>query len=268
MTPEETKTRIEPLLALRESQIGLFTDTVLKVDKTSGQVGQASCVYINWENKIYALSCQHILKPNCIYYSGAKKVDVSATHFEAHNVPALNLVASNENLDLALFDLNGLDISSIPRSAYDILGVTFSRESVQKNLTCVSFIHGVPGFASSVIELSKGQVYMEAPIYSAYGPLVSVTDDVVVADFAEADLLEVDTKTYPQLKGFQASGGARDLRGMSGSGLWVPRATSFKLLGILLGRDPSTDPSSQHKIRFTPIWKVVEWLEKIVSELG
>lgn len=265
LDPEAIKREIAPFLPRREEEMGAFTDSMLLRDTKTGACGMASCLYIEWERRFYAVSCHHVLSEGREYIAGAKRLrGATIDEEDSHAVAPLQLIHWDADLDLALFDLNGLSLPSIPKQAYPVAESRFNLEKTKENLSCVAFIHAVPGFAAKGTQYPQdGLVFMECPIYSAYGPLVDATDAVVVADFAEVEMSELNVADFPHLRDFTPSGGTRDLSGISGSGLWVICEERFQLLGVFLGSDPRNDPTTQHLIRFTPIWKVLSWLESL-----
>jgi hypothetical protein len=261
---EGIKNEVCSFLPLRESQISAFTDSMLLRNSSDGACGLASCIYIEWSGGLYALSCHHVLAEERDYIAGAKQLK-SQRIAEAgtHEVRPFRLIASDPALDLAVFSIEGLDISSLPKSAYQLSNNRIDLKSASKNLGTVSFIGGVPGLMARGTQYNDGLVFMSLPSYSGYGPITEVTENQVVADFAEKELIELNDKDFPELKDLQPTGGARDLSGMSGSGLWVIDDDHFVLLGILLGPVRDNDPKDEHRIRFTPIWKVISWLKTI-----
>lgn len=264
---ETIVSKIHEFLPLREAQISAFTDSMLLRDTSDGACGLASCLYIEWKGKVYALSCHHVLAESRKYISGAKRLQKNVIdESDTQGVRPFKLIAENDTLDLALFSLEGLDISTIPKSAYELSDNAIDSQLAAENLQTVSFIHAVAGFGAKGTQYEDGLVYMSLPIYSAYGPIVEVSENLIVADFAEKELIELNEKDFPKLKDFQPTQGTRDLSGMSGSGLWVIGGDRFVLLGILLGPTEDNDPETEHKIRFTPIWKVGSWLESLPKD--
>lgn len=257
-------------LPLRESQIEPFTDSVLRRDVESGACGMASCIYVDWEGTTYALSCRHFLREGSEYYTGAKLVGSGPMkEGDFNEIAPLELLHSDADFDLSLFGLNGLALASIPKQAYPLKAKPLTLEEAQQSLRCVSFIHAVPGFAAKGTQYPQdGLVFMQRPIYSAYGPILEVTESLIVGDFAEKKLLERNEKDFPHLKDVEPTGGTRDLSGMSGSGLWVVCEDGFRLLGILLGAAKDNQPDIEHRIRFTPIWKVIDWLDSLNLTFG
>ena len=262
--PDAIKREIEPFLPLRELQITAFTDSMLLRNTETGACGQASCLFIEWKGTAYAVSCHHTLAELQEYIVGAKRLKGKAIkEDDTHEVAPLRLLGSDETLDLALFDLNGLTLLNIPKRAYSLSESRIDLKTTTKHLGGGAFIHGVPGFGTRGTQYDDGLVFLKCPIYSAYGPIVEVYEDLIVADFAEMELSELNDKDFPYLKDLEPTGGTRNLSGMSGSGLWVICNGGFVLLGILLGPTEDNRAKIEHRIRFTPVWKLIKWLEQL-----
>jgi len=259
---ETIKCEIAEYLPLRDSQLTSHTDSVLLRDKTTGKCGLGSCVYIEWKGLPYAVSCHHVLNANREYFTGAKRLTKPMIEEgDSHAVPPLHLIDSNKTVDLALFDLNGLSLPTIPKQSYSLGENQISLKKTEQNLGTAAFIHGVPGFSARVFQYPDGSVYADIPVYSAWGPIVEVSGEAIVVDFAEREVSELNDKDFPHLKDLKPTGGTRDLGGMSGSGLWVIGGDRFHLAGILLGPAEENQPETQHLIRFTPVWRLIGWLE-------
>jgi hypothetical protein len=251
----------------QESQIGLHTDFVLVRNTETGECGQASCLHVLFEGIDCTISCQHVLRPKAEYYTGARRLPVDCitkNDEEKPGVPSLRLLAESAKLDLALFDHPGLDLESIPKRSYALGEGAVTFERTLRNKGTVSFIYGTPGFATRGTQYPDGMVYVNTPIYRACGPIVSVEADRITADFAEAILFELNTKDAQQLEGFRISGGARDLGGMSGSGLWIHDRLRFRLAGVLRGPEAGSDMTHSHIIEFTPVWSLEEWMKSVI----
>jgi hypothetical protein len=262
--PEVIKREIAPFLPMREAQIAAFTDSILLRNTDTGACGVASCIYVDWKGISYAVSCHHILAKDLEYITGAKRLTSKIIpENDSHAVAPIELFDSDKDLDLALFTLNGINLPSIPKLAYALDDNHFNSEHVAKHVGAVSFIHAVPGFTLKGHQYEDGLVLLKCPIYAAYGPIIEVSEDLIVGDFAEQEMIEINLKDCPELKDFKANGGTRNLSGMSGSGLWVICEERFVLLGILLGATADNKPESEHRIRFTPIWKVIAWLKSL-----
>jgi hypothetical protein len=244
------------LLQFRESQILCHTDIVIVRETTTGKCGQASCLFLRCNNMEYAVSCAHILKPGSEYFTGAKRLNTDRIPEGVYNeVAPLKLVNESRSDDLAVFTHDGLKVSRIPKEHYTVEHSPVDYEAMIKNIGTLSFILGAPGAFTQGIQYPDGLVYVEADLYSAYGPIVSVDENRIIADFAERELVSINERSE-RLKDFVPTGGARDLGGMSGSGLWVYATNRFHLAGVLRGRETGSDPMNSHRIEFTPIWKL------------
>lgn len=263
MIPKE---EIEELLPFRESQIGAHTDLLLVRDQITGACSQASCLYVTFQGNEYEVSCDHVLKPNADYFTGAKRlVNPRIDEGDSHGVPPIRLIGSSASMDLAVFDRSGLDLQKVPATSYDLDANPITFECAARNENVLSFIYGVAGFAAEGLQCPDGLVFVNAPIYTAHGPIKSVNEDLIVGDFAEAELVALNAKHFPKIADFKPTGGARHLGGMSGSGLWVHADERFHLAGVLLGADSEFDRTKEHLIRFTPVWRLKEWLKEVAD---
>ena len=251
------------LLRNLDSQVGPHTDFLLKRDQAGGDCGHASCVHVSVDGREFSISCQHVLRPNLLYYTGPTQLKVDQITDEDMRKPAappLRLVAECAMLDLALFKHPDLDLAKISKRSCVLEPDTLTFERASRNKGSLGFIWGTPGFAARMAEYTDGTVYVNTPVYKAYGPIVTVEVDRITADFAETKLIEVKNVAGSPIESIQATGGARDLSGMSGSGLWVHWDSKFHLAGILRAREKGADTTASHIIEFTPVWRLTEWV--------
>lgn len=264
-----TNDEIAHLLPLREPQIGMHTDIILSIEKGTGKCGSAGCVHVLFRGLEYVITCHHVLKDEREYFTGPQRLKKDMIdEGMKHEVPPMELVGSDAACDIAVFRLKGIQLQDIPKSVYDLSQSPFIFDNLSKNLGLLSFIYGTPGFAQRYFQYPDLVLYMNTPVYTAHGPITEVLPEKIVGDFAEKELLELNTEVALQLTGVQPTGGARDLHGMSGSGLWVYSGLSdkFELAGILCGRNQHCDPATDHLIDFTPVWKLKEVLERLIPE--
>lgn len=261
------KEEILNLLPLRDGQIGIYTDTVLIRDKSSGKCGLGSCIYIMWSGEQYAITCAHCVPDGSECIAGAKRLEKAQLPTKAeHSVAPLKLIKKDEGLDLALMKVEGIDLNSVPAECYAIEDNHINFDLLSRSgVGAVSFIHGVPGFLTSGDQCPDGVVFLSAPIYSAHGPIIEITETKIIADFAEKECVEANTKAYPKIAHVKLTGGARGLGGMSGSGLWGFDGKRFQLLGMLLGKEAGNNDETEHKIKFLPIWKIKAWIAKVLG---
>jgi len=148
-----------------------------------------------------------------------------------------------------------------PKVAYDLSrSDVITEEFLAAEIGTASFILGVWGEETRAFPYPDGLLYLEDPLYSCVGPLVEVGPRAIVADMAEKEIL-LRTQKLPRLANVVATGGRRDLSGISGSGLWMLRQARPVLVGIVLG--PNEGEPDQHLIRATPAWVLREWINEL-----
>ena len=235
--------------------------------------GQGSCVFVSLNGRKFAVTCAHVLRGSGSSLIGASVVrDAAPPLGTPGTARSVSPTDTDERADLAAFEMNWFDPAAASKESYrldgDVSPIGF--EVVSRNLGTASFIGAVPGAGAGLgaglhAPPSPGVLVTESPVYSAYGPIVGVTDDLIVANFAERANLAPPAGSSGMSSPITLSGGARDIRGMSGSGLWGKGKTGPVLLGILLRKASDNDDGAEHRICFRPIWKVVEWLSAIAA---
>jgi hypothetical protein len=178
-----------------------------------------------------------------------------------HQVTELTLLDWSEELDLAVFSGAGLDLGASKKLRYLMSKSDWcTRKRFQDEIGLATCLYGLWGEKTRGHIYEDGLVYLNAPIYTAVGPLTQVTEHELIADMAEKELL-FRNDANPVIKGTALTGGARDITGTSGSGLWFMLDKEPTALGMVLGRaDPC--PPGTHLMRFTPVWSVRAWLSK------
>lgn len=239
------------------------TDVVLAVAKESGETSMASCVHVEFQGYQLLLTCAHVLRLEHMYFSNPKRLSLDQIDEEKYEVSSLRLLGHSPTFDLAVFDGTGLIQPESGKEPYPIARSDwFSQKRLQSQLGTAAFIYGLLGSASRVHQYPDGLVYLQAPMYTGMGPLVDVVQNEMVGDFAEKSLLILNDKSFPQLTGQQATGGLREIGGVSGSGMWMTFDGVQTLVGLVLGRRASS-PGTHH-VRATPIWTIREWLDTII----
>jgi hypothetical protein len=178
---------------------------------------------------------------------------------------ASELVSTCEELDLALFELPLSTLSGTGKRPF-LLSTSdwITEERIHGELSTAAYICALHGSEAIIHQYGDGTVYLQAPLYSAIGPIVSCSSTEIVADFAENELLFANAAQFPQLANFVPTGGERHLGGISGSGLWVRQGESMFLAGVVQGRNPGAN--DQHLVRPASIWAVRQWLAGVVRE--
>lgn len=175
-------------------------------------------------------------------------------------------VSRSEPFDLAIFQHDDDVSQNSPNHWYELSKSSiFSEQSDLVDL--LSYIHGVWGESSSMYQHPlSGLLDYFLQSYTGFGPIIEVSGKEIIADFAEKEFVEEPSEEVKKrIPDFELSGGVRDISGCSGSGLWVHTKEGVRLLGILLGRKEGR--SDEHLIRFTPVWKLIEFVEDNFDKL-
>jgi hypothetical protein len=225
--------------------------------------GWGSGILVRQRHSNLLVTCHHVTSYGSVHHYGASRLEEPRIPRDPgkHAVNPALLIASNPSSDLAILQASEPISSVPPKSYYDLSRSDFvTEEMLTKNIGTAAVICG-PSLQGAERHESG---YFEAPIYSALGPLTDVRHGQLVADMAEADFLFKDSDLFPQLKEMTPSGGPRNLKGISGSGLWLLDNDDPVLAGIVLGPNPGA--SDTHLIRITPIWSLREWMSALYAE--
>lgn len=259
-------------LSFANDRIRRYTDVILVLEKVSGlksKVGCiASCVLIENAGRTWIISCEHVTSHGDTYFVGPGRLtrDLISDGPQSQ-VAASRLVATSKDLDLALLELPATLPSLDTKRAYQLTASEWiTPEVVSRHLNSAAFICALYGTESKLCQYEDGLIYLQAPLYSALGPIVSVTENTIVADFAERELLFANVTAFPQLSNITPTGGLRNIHGISGSGLWVRRGDTMHLAGIVQGR--GSGGPKQHFVRSSTIWAVREWIRAVLSQQG
>lgn len=210
------------------------------------------------------VTCEHVINKGQERYCGAGRLERPSVpdNPKQHAVGPAKLVATNVGADLALLKNGSISYSGSQKTYYDLNRSNFVSENhMQSQLGTASFILGYWGEMGRAYAYEDGLFYLEAPLYSAIGPLCKVNVNELLANIAEKEVLFKNVKDFPQIAPHVPSGGARDLSGISGSGLWMMTQGRPVLVGIVLGRSHGT--ADQHLIRVTPIWVLRDWMNSL-----
>ena len=192
------------LLKELEPQVGPHTDLLLTRDQAGGDCGHASCVHVSADGKEYSVSCQHVLRPNHLYYTGPTRLavdQITEEDIKKPAVPPLRLVAESAMLDLALFEHPGLELTAISKRSCALGPDMLTFECASRNKGSLGFILGTPAFAARMNEYPDGALYMNTPVYKGYGPIIVVEADRITADFAETKLIELKNPAGSPIEG-------------------------------------------------------------------
>ena len=244
------------------------TDTVLclrtaDTQGTPSRVG--SCVFMSLDGVTVAIRCAHVVRDTKAVWCGLPRIDKPVMPSQpAPQLAPAAVVDSDDALDLAILDATRVDLGLCRKNPYSLTrSDPITPDAMKGNCGTLSVICGTWGERVEIYANSAKQGLVEIPLYAAAGPIHEVRDELIVGDYAEVKVLSRNVAAFPQLKSVQLTGGSRWLGGTSGSGLWVTHTGQHLLAGILLG--PVPGQANQQLIRFTPIWKLREWLNSVTA---
>ena len=245
------------------SVVSRYTDVLLSINNDGKCVKLGSCIHIKVSGKNLTISCCHVAHPSSSYFSGPKRLKQDIIPKDDNSrVSKIELVLRDKIYDIAIFNSNNLPLEKHGKSGYDLIkSKILTLEIAKRNIFSASYICGAFGSMTQGYTYPDGLSYMKLPLYTGLGTIVDVSNDEIITDFAEKDMYELNTNSFPHLKGLCPTGGYRDISGTSGSGLWIQLNNEILLAGILLGRRKA--PSSKHLIGFTPVWIIRDLIEQI-----
>ena len=248
-----------------------YTDVFVPLSEPVGGKSEArafgSCVHLTYKGHDLTVTCDHVAKEDCIYFTNPKGLlTPSVPEGEHPTTPGVHLLDRSKPLDLALFSSDALAMEQHGKTRYDLAkSAVVTRELLAdpKHKGLASFIYGVWGKQTSGFVYPDGLAYMQVITYSGLGPIHEVTEDLIVTDHAEKEDLREGEPTLKQIEDIEITGGYRDIKGCSGSGLWI-MADGPVLAGILCR--PREAPADQHLIEFTPVWQVLAFIDSTLAE--
>ncbi|MCR4322052.1 MAG: hypothetical protein NUV74_17170 [Candidatus Brocadiaceae bacterium] len=194
------------------------TDVLLSINNGKC-VKFGSCIHIKVNGKNLTISCSHVAEKSSSYFSGPKRLKQDIIpEDDKSSVSKMELIFRNEEYDIAIFNSSNLPIEEHGKSRYDLSEskiITF--EMAKKNISSAGYIYGIFGSMTQGYTYSDGISYMKIPFYTGLGSIVTVSNDEIIADFAEKELYELNTRSFPHLKGLCPTGGSRDISGASPS---------------------------------------------------
>lgn len=242
----------------------LHTDIIIAVPKGGGAARPASCLHLEFKGRPLVVTCEHVLEHDHDYFTNPKRLQTNMVEESRYKAASLSFLGSSPDLDLAVFDGVGVIQPESGKQTYrSNRSEWFSRDRLSPPDGTAVFLYGLLGNKTKGHQYADGLVYMQAPIYTGIGPLVEVTDNEMIGDFAEKKFLVLNDQAFPHLAGERPTGGVRDLVGTSGSGLWMILDKAPSLAAIVVGRRQS--PTGTHLVRATPAWSLLAWLETLLD---
>ena len=256
------KKELDAIANLAMKEVPNYIQSIV-IRKKDDSLNLATCTYVEIRSKVVAVTCAHVVKSASQVWTGLPISEQSRiTEKDIKKSTASKIISSDDSIDLTLIEGTKIEFDSINKKAYNFeKSDNISLESTLKNLNTFSCFCGLWGKKAAVAPYEDGVVYAEFPLYFAFGPIRSVQESLIICDFAEQEQIINNTDKFSQLKDMKLTGGGRDLSGTSGSGLWIHNGENFLLIGILLGPEPSK--KDEQLIRFTPVWKLRDFLNSI-----
>jgi hypothetical protein len=244
------------------SEAAKFSAPLVKVvDETKGHFGIASAVLVRWQGVRLAFTAEHVLREK----TKALVLDMPAIDHRARptKMPEEALVAKpifrDPAIDLLVLDARHVrHLTGLGKEDYDLTkSAKVAAESLRTSPMPSAIIYGYLGPETGVANIGGWRMF-DPPPYHARGQLTLVENDRIVARFEEHAIVTRNVEAYPQLAKLKAEGASRNLKGTSGSGLWVPTPGGVVLAGLLRG--PASGQIGDPDIAFTPIWVILREL--------
>lgn len=244
------------------SEAARFTIPLISIfDETADHFGIASTVLVRWQGVRLAFTAEHVLRnaPKALVF------DMPAIdhRIQPTKMPETALAAKPVYRDPAI-DFLALDarhlkhVIELGKTDYDLAKSTrVTAASLRTAPLPSAIIYGYLGCETNVAHIG-GWPMFDPPPYHARGQITQVDDVRIVARFQEHEIVSRNVEAYPQLAKLTAKGASRNLKGTSGSGLWVPTPDGVVLAGLLRG--PASGQIGDPDIVFTPIWVILREL--------
>jgi hypothetical protein len=244
------------------SEAAKFTVPLVSIaDETKGHFGIASAVLVRWRGVRLGFTADHILREN----PKALVFDIPAMDHRTRpaKMPEAALEARplyrDPDIDLLVLDARHLrHVIELGKEGYDLTkSAKAASESLRTNPLPSAIIYGYLGPETNAANVGRWRMF-DPPPYQARGQVTLVEEDQIIARFEEHVIIARNVEAYPQLAKLKAEGASRNLKGTSGSGLWVPTPSGVVLAGLLRG--PASGQVGDPDILFTPIWVILREL--------
>jgi hypothetical protein len=256
--------KLQPLVNEALKYTGLVLTRSLALDG-SWRCGAASCVYVQFGSWHLAVTCRHVEAKSDLWYVNAPAI--GATLHDLASMPASSPswpLAVWTDADIAFFNADPKVVRANSRAFVDLkAGTELTRDKLPKSASAI--ITGIWA-AQSQYEKARDFVLFDPFAYTAKGEIVDVQEHEIMARFEEHEVVVWNEAERQKANKIKPKGASRDLKGMSGSGLWVPDGKDGVILaGILKGaKKDAGDPN----IVFTPIWTIARRLAGLFPEKG
>lgn len=245
-----------------KDKVDAHTTQVLSI-KENETYGYGNGINVEFDGEVYLITCEHVVRRAKYVFVNPVPVSgpVPQSEQDGKRYPC-NIVMADQSSDVAVLRYS--------RTA-DMAGITpynlsdqpaYTNEIVTNHIGLAVYIHGLPGFNAEIIKLNKNKIMTNCLTYTAVGGIIEVSNEWIQGDFAEKELGN-DPLTDLDGNELKLTGGARDISGMSGSGIWCfNQNNKYNLLGLLSGPDSLNIDKEQHLINCVPIWIITNCLMK------
>lgn len=234
------------------------------VSEAKSQVRSLASGLLLWPSSPSLLvTCNHVTRKGKVHYFGPGRLhqDRVPDDPRTHRVARAGLVAASRDFDLALLRGDTSQPSPSDRIPYEITRSDIvTRSWLEERKNCAAFILGYWGARTKCFAWEDGQFYVETFLYGGCGPLVQVESGELLADMPE-DTIVFRSPRLPKRATPKVTNRRRNLKGISGSGLWMLLDDGPILVGVVLGARRGRH--DQHLIRAAPIWQLRTWMAEL-----
>jgi len=246
--------------ALRHT--GLVLTRSLALDG-SWRCGAASSVYLQFGDHLFAVTCRHVEAKSDLWYVNAAAIEPTRDGLVSMpgSEPSWPLVVWTD-ADIAFFKADSERVEANKRAFLDLkAGPVLSREKLKPKTSAL--ITGIWA-AESQFEPHSDAMLFDPFAYTAKGEVLAVEEHEITGRFEEHEVVVCHEAEREKANKIKPEGASRNLKGMSGSGLWIPvNGGGVALAGILKG--PKTDIGDPD-IVFTPVWTIARRLASLFPE--
>jgi hypothetical protein len=267
-----TEQELDRLVELAKREMLAKTGRVFCVPKSANRLdyfGGGSCVYVESRKRRFAVSCEHVTRDAAEVLTAIPATeDPNSPRESTRKLTSVPVLREDAQSDLAILDVSRCDLVAAKKHLYPLESSDpIDQDWAKQNLPGLSaFMCGGWADQTEIFPLGNDDFFVYGTPYAAGGPIIEVTETSIVAEFKEDREMLRNVKEFPDLADVTISGGSRDLKGTSGSGLWIVGDGHCRLAGILKG--PASGLPGDPKIRFTPVWalrKLFEDLPQVVT---
>lgn len=225
--------------------------------------GAASSVYMRCGGHYFAVTCRHVEAQTDMWYVNSSAIEPTLDKLASMpgSVPSWPQVVWTD-ADIAFFQADPKTVEANKRAFVDVKsGDVLTREKLQVATSVI--ITGIWAAESRYEQVFDAMLFDPFP-YTALGEITEIGEHEITARFEEHEVAIWNEAERQRSHKITPKGASRNLKGMSGSGLWVQAEDGGVILaGILKG--PKTEVGDPD-IVFTPIWTIVRRLVGLFPE--